>query len=74
MFPYVDDDECALGTDNCNTNAACTNTVGSFTCACNEGYSGDGVTCAGQSGLAIKICLAKFSTSSYNMVSLVADG
>ncbi|XP_072017121.1 uncharacterized protein [Amphiura filiformis] len=39
-------DECTLSTDiNCDANAACTNTVGSFTCACNDGYSGDGVTC-----------------------------
>ncbi|XP_072030186.1 CUB and sushi domain-containing protein 1-like [Amphiura filiformis] len=40
-----DIDECTLGTDNCDTNAACNNTVGSFTCACNAGYHGDGVTC-----------------------------
>ncbi|XXT15899.1 FG-GAP-like repeat-containing protein [Sorangium sp. So ce429] len=38
-------DECALGTDNCDANAACTDTPGSFTCACDAGYSGDGVTC-----------------------------
>ena len=30
---------------NCDANAECTNTYGSFTCACNAGYSGDGVTC-----------------------------
>ncbi|RKH14836.1 hypothetical protein D7V97_01700 [Corallococcus sp. CA053C] len=41
-----DVNECAAGTDNCNDNATCTNTVGSFTCACNAGYEGDGVTCA----------------------------
>ena len=43
-----DIDECVLGTDNCDENAACTNTAGSFTCACNTGYSGDGVTCTGK--------------------------
>ena len=42
----VDVDECALGTDNCDVNATCTNTGGSFSCACNEGYEGNGVTCA----------------------------
>jgi len=45
----VDSDECAVGTDNCDANAACTNTVGSFECKCNDGYfdvSSDGVTCA----------------------------
>ena len=42
----LDINECMLGTDNCSANANCTNTSGSFTCACNAGYSGDGVTCA----------------------------
>ena len=32
----------------CDENAACINSIGSFTCACNEGYSGDGQTCTGQ--------------------------
>ncbi|XXX71815.1 EGF domain-containing protein [Sorangium sp. So ce134] len=41
----TDIDECALGTDDCDANAACTNTPGSFTCACTTGYSGDGTTC-----------------------------
>ncbi|MDI1449742.1 FG-GAP-like repeat-containing protein [Polyangium sp. 6x1] len=41
----VDVDECAAGTDNCDENAACTNTASSFTCACNAGYEGDGVSC-----------------------------
>ena len=45
---YIDDDECTAMTDTCDTNAACTNTPGSFTCACNTGYSGDGMTCAGK--------------------------
>ena len=42
-----DINECTTGTDNCDTNADCTNTPGSFTCACNQGYSGDGLTCTG---------------------------
>ena len=42
----TDDNECVLGTDNCDANATCTNTPGSFICTCNAGYSGDGVTCA----------------------------
>ena len=35
-------------TDNCDVNAACTNTPGSFTCACNIGYTGDGTSCTGK--------------------------
>ena len=41
-----DIDECTAGTDNCDANATCANTTGSFTCTCNAGYSGDGVTCS----------------------------
>jgi len=39
--------ECTLNTDNCDEQATCTNTIGSFTCACNPGYSGTGVDCEG---------------------------
>ncbi len=48
FFFASDVNECTEGTDNCNINALCTNTVGSFTCACNEGFSGDGVDCEGE--------------------------
>jgi hypothetical protein len=36
---------CDIGADNCHADATCTNTVGSFTCACKPGYSGDGQSC-----------------------------
>lgn len=41
-----DINECTANTDNCAAKAACTNTTGGFTCKCNSGYSGDGVTCS----------------------------
>ena len=44
---FSDINECILGTHNCHANAACSNTDGSFTCACNSGYTGNGVTCTG---------------------------
>ena len=42
---YLDIDECAEQIDNCDENAQCTNRPGTFTCACNSGFSGNGVTC-----------------------------
>jgi cysteine-rich repeat protein len=43
----IDVNECKPGGDNnCSANATCANTVGSFTCKCKAGFTGDGVTCA----------------------------
>ena len=44
---FTDINECEVGTDNCHADATCENTIGSFTCTCNTGYEGDGVTCEG---------------------------
>jgi hypothetical protein len=41
----LDKNECADFTHDCDPEAACSNTVGSFTCACNAGYTGDGLVC-----------------------------
>jgi cysteine-rich repeat protein len=42
----TDVDECAdPGLSLCSLNATCANSVGSFTCTCNAGYSGDGQEC-----------------------------
>ncbi|MBU1218552.1 hypothetical protein KKF34_04015 [Myxococcota bacterium] len=40
----TDIDECTLGTHNCSVNGTCVNTVGSFNCVCNVGYTG--ATCS----------------------------
>jgi hypothetical protein len=47
---HSDDDECATNNGGCHAAATCTNTpAGSFTCACNAGYTGDGTTtCTGE--------------------------
>ncbi len=42
-----DNDKCT-GVDRiCDANAVCNNTVGRFTCSCNPGYTGNGMTCTG---------------------------
>ncbi len=39
-------DECAdASLNDCDANASCADTDGSFTCTCNSGFSGDGTTC-----------------------------
>ena len=44
---FLEIDECKSKTHNCNKNALCKNTEGSFTCTCNRGYKGDGKKCRG---------------------------
>ncbi len=43
-------DECSTGTHDCGANATCGDTVGSFTCTCDNGYLGDGHTCRAVTG------------------------
>ena len=45
---YVDVNECTSNdTNNCDKNARCTNTEGSYSCRCVTGYVGDGTNCTG---------------------------
>ena len=45
FFPDIS--ECELDIDNCDKQATCSNTEGSYSCACNAGWTGDGFTCEG---------------------------
>lgn len=47
--PCIDVDECSgTGLNMCSVeNGTCVNTVGSYTCHCNSGYTGDGYMCTG---------------------------
>ena len=54
---FSDINECLL--NPCDANADCTNTIGSFTCKCNAGFEGDGLTCKGMLSvtfLSVKFC------------------
>ena len=53
----VDIDECAIDNGGCDNHASCTNTpAGSYTCACNKGYSGNGFTCDGMLAANAGLC------------------
>ncbi len=45
---HVDIPECEEGLVSCADNATCSNTIGSYECFCDEGFSGDGfINCNG---------------------------
>ena len=46
-YPHKQDiDECAESLHDCDLNAKCLNTPGSFECGCNIGWGGPGTTCS----------------------------
>ena len=75
----IDNNECTANTHNCHSDATCNNAYGSFTCTCNAGFSGNGMTCTGKSCLLVVLCYEKlkgFSCGCYNernFISLYAQ-
>ena len=52
FYSSSDTDECASSQSNeCDPNALCTNTEGSYVCRCVKGFSGDGTICEGNQSL-----------------------
>ena len=49
MRLYISDiNECIVTSDICGNNAQCSNTVGSYTCSCNKGYTMTEKGCVGK--------------------------
>lgn len=46
FVPLADIDECSSGR-RCHRNATCQNIIGSYSCICVNGYTGDGINCTG---------------------------
>ena len=58
LFDYfiLDYDECSHNMHRCDQNADCIDTVGSHTCHCRSGYTGNGHVCTGKNYLIQNIC------------------
>ena len=56
-----DVDECVAGTHQCDVNAACINSIGSYACSCNNGYMGDGITCSGMYSLSLHMTVMELT-------------
>lgn len=52
-------DECSMETHSCHVHATCTNTKGSFTCACNRGFHGTGYKCVGKLKVTTELCYSE---------------
>ena len=69
QYSFVDEDvdECSdLASNNCHAMANCTDTEGSFTCSCNTGYSGNGVSCNSEYEQTFKVTSVKPSTINFH--------
>lgn len=42
----IDVDECELNIDDCDEYEVCINTLGGFSCSCNQGYYNNGTACS----------------------------
>ena len=63
---FADVNECITGVNNCNANADCNNTEGSFECTCKPGYSGNGVNCTGDYQLQLQLYSFTFNLQSHD--------
>ena len=44
---FTDINECTNSTNDCHQNSTCTNSIGSYSCKCNQGFNGNGTSCIG---------------------------
>ena len=51
VFYFIDINECIVSPSICHVNANCQNYEGSYLCSCKPGFSGNGKTCQGITGM-----------------------
>ena len=52
-FVSADVDECSADSNPCDVNAQCINTDGSYSCVCEQGFTGNGTVCNGTDVISI---------------------
>jgi hypothetical protein len=72
-------DECATNQFSCASNAKCVNNVGSYTCECLSGYTGDGKSsCSGKDKFIVKgfksLSLSGLTSSFFSQILMNARG
>ena len=55
IYTKSDIDECSEDSSPCDENADCSNSDGSYSCTCKQGFTGNGTVCEG-------ICLVSLKT------------
>ena len=71
MLFSSDINECELDSDDCDENAECSDSIGSFGCSCNFGYMGSGRDCCKLRLLLSDICLFSVIIQPVRMVKFV---
>ena len=64
---FIDINECETGSNDCDVNANCSNSDGSFSCRCKAGFHGDGKVCQGtkQTSCERRVDILHFKRSSH---------
>jgi len=69
----ADVDECAVNNGGCGSHAHCTNTPGTFTCTCMEGYLSDGIICSGNCLQRNRLCIFTINIVTGTLMKTAAD-
>ena len=60
FYLTLDIDECSADSSQCDENADCTNSDGSYSCTCRQGFTGNGTVCGGTCEAVAKYYLEDF--------------
>lgn len=52
---FADIDECSSDPSPCDENGDCTNSDGSYSCTCKQGFAGNGTVCNGMRELSVSL-------------------